>query len=235
MQTLKAYLFVSILILATIGLKANNDSIINLLMHRIAQQQHNDDAYFYEGIFPSYREYAQNPNRFKKDENIYFTGLIAFSLRNLYPELTKQQQVLADSIFAKMERIAPKYANRKGRNTYNYWPTDTLRIFPNSGWINFLFDKKMAIADDLDDTAIMLLALNAPDSVVASVHKLMQQYKNKPETPVKNTLNTYKKYGAYSIWFGKRMMVEFDVCVMSNILYLVKQHNLPFSETDEAT
>ncbi|MFY7651796.1 MAG: hypothetical protein ACOVQE_03800, partial [Chitinophagaceae bacterium] len=195
MQRLKAYLFVFVFILATFGLKANNDSIINLLMQRIAQQQHNYDTYFYPGIFPSYREYAPKANRFKKDENIYFTGLIAFSLRNLYHQLTPAQQVMADSIFRRMERIAPKYANRKGRNTYNYWPTDTLRIFPNSGWINFLFDKKMAIADDLDDTAIMLLALNAPDSVVASVHKLMQQYKNKRETPVKHTLNNYKKYG----------------------------------------
>jgi hypothetical protein len=204
------------------------------LLQRIAALQPKEDGIFPKGLFPSFRTYALNKHRQKADINIFFTGLISFTLKNLRKDFTPYQQNIADSIIAAANASSVKFKNRKGRDTYNFWPTDTPVIFPNSGWMNW-FNKQQALPDDLDDTVIMLLALNASDSVAKNVHNLMQAFANNGQKKVNNTFKAYRELGAYSTWFGKKMPVDFDVSVLSNVLYFVQSYNLPWTAADSAS
>ena len=204
------------------------------LLERIDQLQAKESSVFPKGSFPSYRMYALNKDREKADINPFFTGLITMTLQEISRNLTKAQQLHAQQIINNTIPVYTKFQNQKGRPTYNFWPTDTPRIFPNAGWLN-VFDKSQALPDDLDDTVIILLAMNAPDSTARKVHSLMQQFTNNGEKQVRNTFKDYRNIGAYSTWFGKKMPVDFDVCVLANILYFVQRYNLEWTSADSAS
>ena len=213
---------------------ANDTLVMRQLLQRIDQLQNKQAGVFPKGIFPSYRLYALNKDRQKADINAFFTGLIAFSLQDIKPQLSSSQQELSAQIISNSLPVYSKFQNQKGRSTYNFWPTDTPRIFPNAGWLN-VFDKSQALPDDLDDTVIMLLALNAPDSTAKQIHALMQSFTNNGNKQVRNTFKDYRNIGAYSTWFGKKMPVDFDMCVLANILYFVQKYNLEWTAADSAS
>ena len=215
----------------------NNDSIlINRLLQRIDYLQIKENGIFPKGSIPSYRIYALNKTRYKADINPFFTGLVSFTLKDLLPNLSPSQQQKAKGIIERGQFVYPKFKSKKypERNTYNFWPTDTLQIFPNGGWLN-LFNKQQSLPDDLDDTVIILLAQNAEDSIANQVHDLMQLYRNGFEKNISNTYEEYKKIGAYSTWFGKKMPVDFEIGVLANVLYFVQYYQLPWSGADSAS
>ncbi|MES2003380.1 MAG: hypothetical protein V4450_02575 [Bacteroidota bacterium] len=214
--------------------KSQDTALITQLLQRIDQLQAKESSVFPKGLFPSYRMYALNKAREKADINIFFTGLIAMTLKDLKPSFSITQQQMAERILKNAVPVYSKFQNQKGRGTYNFWPTDTPQIFPNAGWMN-VFDKSQALPDDLDDTVIMLLAMNAPDSAAANIHALMQLFTNNGENRVRNTFKDFRSIGAYSTWFGKKMPVDFDVCVLANVLYFVQRYNLPWTNADSAS
>lgn len=226
----------SLLLLANFTVSFANDSLlITQLLERIAFMQTKEPGIFPKGSFPSYRMYAHNKDRFKADINPFYTGLISFSLQNMLPELNETQQLIARNIVNKANSSFDLFRNRK-RNlpTYNFWPTDRPQIFPNAGWINML-DKSKSLPDDLDDTVILLMALNTSDSIAKEIHKFMQGYTNSGTQRVRNTYEEFKRLNAYSTWFGEKMPIDFDVCVMANVLYFVQQYNLKWTSADSAT
>jgi hypothetical protein len=141
------------------------------------------------------------------------------------------QQSIANEIISKSLPVFSKFKNRFGRNTYNFWPTDTPQIFPNAGLIN-LFNKPQALPDDMDDTVMILLAQKSKDSINQIIHNLMQGYISTEQKKVKGTFKEFEHLGAYSTWFGKKMNIDFDVCVFSNILYFVQYNNLKWTAAD---
>ncbi|RFM27997.1 hypothetical protein DXN05_10665 [Deminuibacter soli] len=212
-----------------------SDSLqVHQLLNRIAAQQVRTSGKFAAGMFPSYREYDKHRNHFKDDDNAFYTGLVVFTLRQLRPHLPPADQLLCDTIISRAAPVYARFRNTKGRNTYNFWQTDPPTVFPNGGWLNWM-NKTHTLPDDMDDTAIVLMAMDAPDSVVQQVHALMQGYTNNGKKKVKNTLKAYKHIAAYSTWFGKRMPIDFDVCVLSNVLYMVQQRQLAFTAADSAS
>ncbi len=213
---------------------ASDTTITRQLLDRIASLQIKENGVFPKGSFASYRVYALNKDREKADINPFFTGLIAFTLNDIKKELAPTQQTLAQQIINNTLDVYPKFQNRKGRPTYNFWQTDTPKIFPNSGWLN-MFDKSQALPDDLDDTVIMLLAMNADSATAKQIHALMQEFANNGQKQVHNTFKDYRNLGAYSTWFGKKMPVDFDVCVLANILYFVQVYNLEWTAADSAS
>ncbi len=223
-----------LVISCTVDCKAGDSLIIQKLLQRIEQLQVKEAGVFPEGAFPSYRLYALNKDRQKADVNAFFTGLMAFTMRDIEPYLAQTQQVTAERIILKTLPVYEKFRNRKGRPTYNFWPTDTPAIFPNSGWMNH-FNEKQALPDDLDDTGILLLAAKAADSTAAAAHRIMQGFTNNGSGKVKNTFSAYRHIGAYSTWFGKKMPVDFDVCVLANVLYMVQSYNLAWTSADSAS
>ncbi len=213
---------------------AQDTLLMGQLLKRIDQLQAKESTVFPKGSFPSYRLYALNKDREKADVNAFFTGLVAFTMKDIKLQLTPAQQKLSEQIISNTIPVYPKFQNQKGRGTYNFWPTDTPKIFPNAGWMN-VFDKSQALPDDLDDTVIMLLAMDAPDSAAKQIHALMQQFTNNGEKKVHNTFKGYRNIAAYSTWFGKKMPVDFDVCVLANVLYFVQRYNLEWTAADSAS
>ncbi len=216
-------------------LRANDSLVISRLLQRIDQLQVKVNGVFPKGSIPSYRQYAFNKTWYKADSNPFYAGLVAFTLRDLMPDLSPAQQVQAHAIIDNAAVIYPKFRNRKdGRDTYNFWPTDTPQIFPHAGWIN-LFDKSRALPDDMDDTVILLLAQRVKDSIAKTVHALMQNYTYRGQKNVHNTFPEMNVHDVYSTWFGKKMPVEFDVCVLSNVLSFVQLYHLDWTKSDSAS
>ena len=230
----KIQLLTFIFLLVSLQLYASDSLLMSQLLNRIDQLQCKQNGVFPKGLFPTYRMYALNKDRQKADVNIFFTGLIAFTLEDIQPQLTISQQNSSKQIIANTLPVYAKFKNQKGKSIYNFWPTDTPQIFPNSGWMN-IFNKSQALPDDLDDTVIMLLAQNASVATAKQVHDLMQSFINTGNKKINNTFKDYQELGAYSTWFGVKMPVDFDICVLTNILYFVQKYNLTWTAADTAS
>lgn len=213
---------------------AQEDITIQSLLERIAEQQVKEDAYFLPGIFPSYISKKETFTNRKKDNNIFFNTLIAYTLSDIRPNVSKPNQVLIDDILAKAKPLFAKFKNQKGRDTYNFWRTDTAFEYPYTGLIN-PFKKNVTLPDDMDDTVLSLLALQANDSVAAAVHRLMQAFTNNDSNKLRTVISSYKNLPAYSTWFGKKFPVVFDVSVLCNVLCFVQLYNLPWTKADSAS
>ncbi|MBL0881731.1 MAG: hypothetical protein IBJ16_00015 [Chitinophagaceae bacterium] len=79
------------------------------------------------------------------------------------------------------------------------------------------------------------MAQRKSDSIASEIHQLMQAYANNKSKRVTNTFPEYVNLSAYSTWFGKKMAIEFDMNVMSNVLYFVQYYNLPWTSSDSAS
>ncbi|MEJ7769264.1 MAG: hypothetical protein WKF89_15705 [Chitinophagaceae bacterium] len=207
---------------------------VQRIVRRIQTLQATEEKGFFDGMFPAYREYHHRRGKLKNDDNIFFTGIIAFTLRRLQPLLDSTSSNICDSILASASTVYRHYKSTSGRPSYNFWQKDPPEIFPNGGWLN-LFNKAKALADDLDDTAILSMAQNSADSTALQVHTLMQAYTNTKERPAKGTLEMYRNIYAYSSWFGEMMPREMDVCILSNALLFVHSYHLPYSAADSAS
>ena len=189
---------------------------------------------FPPGIFPSTRVYAYNKNNSKNDPNVFFTGLIVHTLKKYQKQCTPYQQGLIQQIVKDGLSSVGLFKNKSGRDTYNFWRTDTPQIFPNAGWLN-TFDKSQSLPDDLDDTVILLWAEEASRERAAVVHDTMQLFANTKGKTVKNSLPAFKKLPAYSTWFGKKMPIDFDMAVLCNVLSFVNAYDLQWTDSDSAS
>jgi hypothetical protein len=229
------YCVVFIFLFLPASLLANDSLVISRLLQRINDLQPKAHGVFPKGSIPSYRLYAMNKERYKADINPFFTGLVAFTLHDIKKEFSYAQQQQANAIINSTLPTYAKFRNRTiGRDTYNFWPTDTPQIFPHAGWLNW-FDKSQALPDDMDDTVIMLMAQRKSDSAAAEIHALMQAYTNNDQKKINNTFSDFKNVNAYSTWFGQKMPVDFDICVLSNVLYFVQHYNLKWTSADSAS
>ena len=189
---------------------------------------------FPPGIFPSTRLYAYNKNNSKNDPNVFFTGLIVHTLKKYQKQCTPYQQGLIQQIVKDGLSSVELFKNKSGRDTYNFWRTDTPQIFPNAGWLN-TFDKSQSLPDDFDDTVILLWAQEASRERAKVVHDTMQLYANTKVKTVKNTLTPFKNLPAYSTWFGKKMPIDFDMAVLCNVLSFVNAYDLQWTASDSAS
>jgi len=130
--------------------------------------------------------------------------------------------------------VFPLFQNKSGRPTYNFAETNKPNIFPAERKTD-LYNKSSGLADDLDDTVILLMAMESSDSIVREAHRIMQQYANKKYNRIRSTYKSYRDVGAYSTWFGEKMPVDFDICVLANVLYMVNRYHLPYSSADSAS
>lgn len=225
------YLFF-ILVFINAAAKAGDTIGIAQLLRHVASLQPRDNTVFPAGSIPSYRTYIYN-DWSKADPNAFYNGLVMLSLQNMQPQLTTEENALAKEISDRCAPVLSMFRNIRGRPTYNFWRTNPPLVFPNSGWIN-LMNRSHQLPDDMDDTVILLLAENASDSVVRQVHGLMQGYTNRNSRMNKGP-KAYRKMDGYSTWFGVKMPVQFDACVLSNILYFVQRRRLTWTATDSAS
>lgn len=217
-----------------IGSQAQDSKYIDFLMHRISEQQVQYDSFFLPGIFPSYVSNKQKFSNKKGDNNMFYNGLITVLLNDLRSELDENNQRILDSINLRNAPLLKRFANKSGRPTYNYWRTDSTFVFPYTWWVPVLRGF-VTLPDDMDDTVYGLMSLNAPDSTARKAHELMQSFVNSDQKKVKGWPKKYNSIPAYSVWFGKKFPVLFDVTVLSNVLFFVQKNNLPWTKADSAS
>ena len=230
---MRKYCLFVILCIHSLHSIAQDSALMNKLIQRIAAQQAGGDTFFNVGIFPSYISNTASFSKHKKDNNIFFTALVDYTLRNLHKE--RLVDSTAYNIIHSRALLAYLYfKNKKGRSTYNFWRTDTTYTFPYTNWI-YKVKKNTALPDDMDDTVLSLLAQGTDSSTAAAVHAQMQQYINDSMAEAKAIEKSYRQYKAYSVWYGKHFPVVFDVCVLSNVLHFVQQYNIHWTAADSAS
>jgi hypothetical protein len=234
MKLIKLKIFIGFLFFVTSTVRGNDTLQITQLLNRISSLQNKEHGVFPKGLFPCYRMYALNKNREIADPNIAFTGYIVYTLRSLLPALTAHQQSIAKQIILNATEVFKKFKNQKGRSTYNFWRTDTVAFFPNSGFLSHL-TKTHALADDLDDTSLILMGLLADSSTAQETHTIMQGFVKNNSKEINSFFFEYKDLNTYSTWFGKKMPAEIDVAVLCNVLLFVQSYNLPWTKTDSAS
>jgi hypothetical protein len=226
--------FFILFVVATNISSAQDSVLIHYLLKRISEEQIKSDSYFLAGIFPSYISNKEKFSERKKDNDIFFNGLIDYTLGELKPLVNGEEQLLIDSILANSKPLYRKFKNQKERNTYNFWRTDSAHEYPYASFLK-LFGKKITLPDDMDDTVLSLLALDADDSTAEEVHQLMQSFINTDTNKVRSVIKEYDDLPAYSTWFGKKFPVVFDVSVLCNVLSFVQKYNLKWTQVDSAS
>jgi hypothetical protein len=212
---------------------AQDSTSVHSLLRQIEDQQLRHDPFFMPGIFPSYVSNKKVYRQQRKDNNVFYTALISYTLKKIRPGLPASDQTIVDSIISRSEKAVVLFKNRKGKETYNFWRTDSAYRLPYLWGLNIT--KKNMLDDDPDCTSICLLSLHVTDPIAQNAHEVMQDYVNDAGNPTQTTFSRYRSYEAYSTWMGNRLPVVFDICVLCNILTFVQEYNLPWSKADSAS
>lgn len=214
-------------------LAAQDSILVNLFTQRIASLQKGKGDYPSEGNFPTFISNQPRLTKRVQDDNIFFASLINFTLDQYSSFLSESDRRTADSIQESSLSLYPKFKNKSGRLTYNFWRTDTAFVFPYTRWIRKL-KKNTSLPDDMDDSVLSLLAQNADSARVAAAHHIMQFYTNKSRKAT-SIPKDYRQWKAYSVWYGKNFPPVMDVCVLSNILLFVQNYHLTWTAADSAS
>jgi hypothetical protein len=202
---------------------------LDVIIERIAELQSKGSSLFEEGLFP-----AQRTNRLlgyqRPDTTVFFTASIVFTLQKIKHSVSEKSQKTIDKIAEKALPTYPAFQNKDGLKTYNFWKTKPSRHFPN-GHLFRHFDH-FRIPDDVDDTAMIYLTSSPTRDELLWLKEKLSRHANLSKRKIKNTYPEYRALKAYSTWFGKNMYIEFDACVLSNILYCIYEYQLPINQHD---
>ncbi len=206
--------------------------IITNFISRIENCQSSENQYFPNGLFPAYRENPLIGYR-RPDTTIFFSAIIAFTLQSIRDRLDEELKSKIDTICQRVIQNYPDFQNKDGLQTYNFWKTKPSQHFPN-GHLFRHFDH-FRIPDDVDDTAFVYMTSPRTQDECLWLKNKLAMHANGARQWIRNTHSEYRSLEAYSTWFGKNMYIEFDVSVLSNILYCIYQYDLPLSKHDEAS
>ena len=213
-----------------------SDSILNrriAILKLIADLQINNPSDVFNGSFSSNRKYYFS-SKLKQEDNVFFTSLVLFNIGQfslkMHPvELAMIEKAKANAVF-----YLDRFKNQNNQLTYNFWPRNPPQIFPNGGWLN-LFNKKAALADDIDDGAITLLALGANDSLAKAMQLKFGAYRVGLIKPNKSFYKDFKNRPVYSTWLGTKMPKDVDLSVLTNVLLMHTMAKIPLNATDSAS
>ena len=203
------------------------DSLLNKIYHL----QSKGDNFCHDGLFPSKRYGVREKDK-KNDNNSFFTGLIAYTLQSVYPSFSTESRKRVDSVIARARTNYPRYKNRNGDITYNFWQTHPDQPFPNSKYSK---RERFRLPDDLDVSAIICLTTKGSWKEDSLLKNKMIAYTNLYKKKIHSTYKRYRNFKAYNTWFGKDMDLEFDICVMSNVLLFACQKGLAINQYDRET
>ncbi|HWV32315.1 MAG TPA: hypothetical protein VN038_21785 [Dyadobacter sp.] len=199
---------------------------------RIEALQSTGNALFPKGIFPAQRSNSMIGYR-RPDTTMFFSAITAFTLQSIRKYCSAESQAQIDSIIALVTVNYPDFQNKDGLKTYNFWKTKPSRHFPNGRWFHRF--EHFRIPDDIDDTAFAYLTTDPTQEELVWLKEKLTLHANGTNLWIKNTYPEYQQLRAYSTWFGKNMYVEFDVSVLSNMLYCILHYNMPLNVHDEAS
>lgn len=215
--------------------QAGDSVLINQLVKEIEGMQYTSEAEygFHPGMFYSYKKWAGHPNRYSPDNNIFYTGILAFALQNMLPYLSEENRLISKSIIEKAASAYHFYQNKKNLPSYFFWQ-DGKPIMPNTLFV-YKLSNLIATSEDVDDSVMLLMTMNSPDSSVQRLKLVMDSVANGKIRRIKNTYKKYKSLPAHTTYLGKKMRVDFDMAVHCNVLYFLMEKQVPFNGNDSAT
>jgi len=219
---------------AAVSAQQNDTALINALIKDIAAAQVTTAGEFYKGMFASFRECGGAPHNYQPDNNIFFTAIAAFALRNMLPSLSDENGATARQIIKNAASAYPYYKDGSGYPFYDFWPTHA-PIMPHTYYFKYL-KSVFGQGQDADDSIIILMTDENDDSANIILKRRLIEVANKSNG--RNIISTFKKYRhipAYSTYLGKRMPPDFDFAVQCNILYFMYDKHLSFAQQDSAT
>lgn len=205
------------------------------LVDKIQSFQVHADEFYDSGLFPTDRTWSFS-SKPVKDNTIFFTASIISTLKMIYGDLDSESQNVVDSVILNSELLYPKYKNRGGGITSNFWQTVAPDLpFPNGS--KLISNEKLRLPDDFDSSVLIALAQGKNDSTDALLRERITAYsarKNRNDVKL-YTADEYSNVLAYETWFGKDMPQTFDLCVMSNVLLYVATRDFELNAYDSAT
>lgn len=226
-------LLLMLLIEAGNSFAQNDTALITALIRDIEASQFKQDGEFYKGMFPAYRQCAGFPHNYQPDNNIFFSAITAFTLKNIDPYLNNSDKTRASQIVQQTAVAYPYYRNQHGKPYYSFWPANA-RILPHSYFIN-RFNGIFAQGDDADDSVMILLASDDNSSDNAALKERLIQVSNLKKRKINSTFKKYRNIPAYSTYLGEKMHPDFDFAVQCNILYFNFEKKMPLVKEDSAT
>ncbi|RYC69188.1 MULTISPECIES: hypothetical protein [Spirosoma] len=211
----------------------NEQPNLDRIIQHIAHQQEAT------GLFPSVRHSPALGYR-RPDTNVFFTAVTLFTLQPLYPACSPESQQQIDRMLTRARAAYPRFRNKDGLDTFNFWPTRPSQHFPN-GYLFRHFDH-FRIPDDIDDTAMVYLTEPRTAPEARWLKEKLSQHANLadpggrgpglPRQQIRTTYPDYRDLRVYSTWFGKTMPIDFDACALSNLLYCIYHYDLPRNQND---
>lgn len=203
---------------------------ISGLLKTIQAMQSDGSGFYAKGLFPSQRFHYFLPFK-REDDNLYFTALIAFTLSELRNLVPIQEQDRTDEMISLALRNYHRYKSLTGENLYNFYQTTPPKPFPN-GHLLKRFERSQ-LADDAACTVMAYLSRQATEKEALWLKDQLNRNANRSQREIKNTQEEHLGLRAYSVWLGPPSIpVNFDFCVLCNILYFVHAYQLPVSVQD---
>ena len=208
---------------------------IDALINEISNLQLTEDNAFYtSGIFPSQRRHRFLKYK-KEDCNIYYPALIAFTLLQLLEKIHPLQREQLQKVINGIRGNYHLYQSTSNLYLYNFYQTNPTRHYPNGYFLSRFNHFKLA--DDADDTVIITMTIDSVnEDHINTIRAQLVEFSNLRHKQIENTLSKYKDLPAYGVWFGSgRMPIEFDLCVMTNLLCFTFKYNCELNQCDLAS
>lgn len=205
------------------------DTLLEKTLESIVKLQSTGNSHYAHGLFPSQRVHPRS-GYLREDDNIFFSALVVFTLQQLKANLPDSLVSRIDTLIEAVVRNYPNYRHPANPNTYNFWHDRPDGHFPNGLLLNRL--PFFALPADADDTALIYLTSDQ-DYPPYQLKATLENHYSREEHPSPLTPVAYRDLRAYPTFLGKKVQREMDVCVMSNVLYLVFRHQLPLTQTDQ--
>jgi hypothetical protein len=199
------------------------------LLLEISRLQIKGKSFYDKGQFPVQR----GKHKRVEDNTVFFSALISLTLQNVAKDMDSIAKKRVDTICNQIRLNYISYQNRSGNKTFNFWKTTPPDFFPHSKLLSHF--SIFNIPDDADCTSIIYLTDTSLRNHSAWLQNKLAMHSNLSALKIKNTNPSYQHFRAYSTWFGKKMPIEFDICVQSNALFLIYKNQLPLTVQDQET
>jgi hypothetical protein len=203
------------------------------LLQRIEQLQVKEVQSALYGAFPSSRKYYYSA-KLKEEDNVFFTALILWNIGQFKAQMSYQEIDYLEKFKFNARTYIERFKNQNNQLTYNFWPRNPPQIFPNGGWLNKL-NQQFALADDIDDGAITLLALGVHDSIAKAMQTKFGTYSVGKIKPNRSFYKQFNDRPVYSTWLGTKMPKDVDLSVLTNVLLMHTIAKIPLNATDSAS
>lgn len=212
----------------------NVRDIKDILFDLRAIQLKADYNLYSQGIFPSIRYHSTLPYK-REDENIFFSAAVAFTLREYRHYLDEESKEVVDEIACDVVKNYKLFQNPKGLSIYNFFKTKPRYLhFPNGLFLCKF--KAFKLAEDSDDTAYVYLTQPYTSEQALWLKDKFKLHANTSRgKQIKHTFRQFRDSKIYSVYFGEKMFIEYDICVFTNILLFNHSYNLSINEYDKHT